>query len=76
MCPIMTDLNAAPANVLKFICCNCKSSNKNQHGTNQCSRHKSGLKCVSACKDCRPDARDNKSTTLIEDEVENVDDIA
>ena len=53
MVPIMTDLDAAPATVLKFICCKCKSNNRKQCATNMCSCFKNGLKCVAACGHCR-----------------------
>ena len=51
--PITTDLAAAPENYLKFVRCKCKLSSKNPCGTNICSCHKNGLKCVTACGDCR-----------------------
>lgn len=50
--PIMTDLEPAPDNILKFIRCNCKLSKKNPCGTNVCTCRKHGLVCVSACGDC------------------------
>ena len=52
MHPIMTDLDAAPQNVLKFIRCKCKAGSKNQCGSKLCSRQKHGLKCVLACVGC------------------------
>ena len=51
--PIMTDLNAAPESLLKFVLCKCKLSSKNPCGTNTCSCWKNGLKCVTACEDCQ-----------------------
>lgn len=50
--PVMTDLSAAPDNILRFIRCNCNSSKKNPCSTNTCSCRKHGLPCVSACGDC------------------------
>ena len=50
--PIMTDLNPAPDNILRFIRCNCKSLKKSPCSTNVCSCRKQGLVCVSACGDC------------------------
>ena len=48
-CPIMTDLNAAPGNILRFIQCNCNISKKRPCSTNTCSCKKHSLVCVSAC---------------------------
>jgi len=46
--PVMTDLEAAPKNLLKFVQCKCKLSLTNPYacGSNLCSCHKHGLKCV------------------------------
>lgn len=51
--PLMTDLTPAPENLLKFVRCKCKLTSRNPCGTNTCSCRKNGLKCVSACGDCR-----------------------
>ena len=51
-CPIMTDLNAAPDNILRCIPCNCNISKKRPCSTNTCSCKKHGLVCVSACGNC------------------------
>ena len=48
----MTDLNAAPDNILCFIRCNCNISKKRPCSTNTCSCKKHGLVCVSACGNC------------------------
>ena len=48
----MTDLNAAPDNILCFIWCNCSISKKRPCSTNTCSCKKHGLVCVSACRNC------------------------
>ena len=72
MRPIMTDLDAAPANVIKFICCKCKSTNKRQCATNLCSCHKHGLKCVVACGGCRGESCYNKLVDIaIEDDEDD-----
>ena len=46
--PVMTDLDAAPESLLKFVRCKCKLSSKNPCGSNICSCQKNGLKCVTA----------------------------
>ena len=51
-CPIITNLNAAPHNILRFIRCNCNISKKRPCSTNTCSCKKHGLVCVSACANC------------------------
>ena len=51
--PVITDLIPAPENLLKFVQCKCKLTSRNPCGTNTCSCRKNGLKCVSACGDCR-----------------------
>ena len=50
--PIMTDLNSAPDNILRFIRCNCNSLKKSPCSNNVCSCKRHGLVCVSACGDC------------------------
>jgi len=44
----MMDHPIAPEDLLKVICCNCKS-NCTSH---QCTCHKHGLSCVLACGHC------------------------
>ena len=51
--PIMTNLPAAPETLLKFVHFKCKLTSRNPCGTNACSCRKNGLKCVTACGDCR-----------------------
>ena len=70
--PIMTDLDPAPDNMLKFIQCKCKVSSRNPCGTNVCSCRKNGLKCVPACGDCRGETYNN-SEQIITDQEENLD---
>lgn len=72
MCPVMTDLDAAPASVLTFIHCKCKVTNKKQCGTNQCSCHKNGLRCVTACTGCHGEICYNSKHTSVFEEDELV----
>ena len=69
--PIKTDLEPAPANLLKYIKCNCKLSSNNTCGTMLCSCRRNGLKCVAACGDCRGEECENKYTPV---EVDDDDD--
>ena len=62
--PIMTDLEPAPESLLKFIRCKCKLSTANSGGSNTCSCHKHGLKCVIACSDCREKSCRNAEETI------------
>ena len=62
--PIVTDINAAPENLLKFVRCKCKLSSKNPCGTSMCSCRKHGLKCVTACEDCRGENCNNAEEIL------------
>ena len=73
MHPIMTDLEAAPENVLKFIRCKYKVRGKKQCGTNQCSCFKAGLKCVSSCTGCYGEACHNKSLIIEQSEVDEIE---
>ena len=59
LCPIMTDLDAAPPKVLHFIRCKCKSTGRNPCGSNQCSCRKFGFKCSMACEECRGQSFNN-----------------
>ena len=68
--PIMTDINVAPENLLKFVRCKCKLSSKNPCGTKMCSCRKNGLKCVTACKDCQGESCNN-AEEIFEVEEEN-----
>ena len=71
--PIKTDLEAASNDVLQFIRCKCKLSSKNACGTRLCSCFKSGLKCVSACGDCRGESCENTVKMEDLDDEENLD---
>ena len=64
LCPVMTDLDDAPANVLQFVRCMCKSTDKNPCGTKQCSCHKNGLRCLMACNACRGQPCNNTDMTM------------
>ena len=67
----MTDLEAAPENLLKFVRCKCKLTSRNPCGTNLCSCHKNGLKCVAACGDCRGEGCNNAVEIILETEEEH-----
>ena len=69
MVPIMTDLDAAPTDVLKFIRCKCKASGRNHCTNNLCSCRKNGLKCVMACGGCRGQSCDNGEDWTLEDQI-------
>ena len=71
--PIMTDLDPAPENLLKFIRCKCKVSSRNPCGTNLCMCRKNGLKCVPACGDCIGEACNNSEEIVLEEEVTSND---
>ncbi len=70
--PIMTDLAAAPEALLKFVRCKCKLTSTNPCGTNTCSCRKHGLKCVTACGDCRGVNCLNAEDDFIDDLEENL----
>ena len=63
--PTTTDLKPAPDDILKIIRCSCKSTSKNQCGTNTCTCRKNGQHCVSACGDCHGDACLNAEILVI-----------
>ena len=66
--PVMTDIAAAPENLLKFVRCNCKLSSRNPCGTNICSCRKNGLKCVTACGDCQGENCKNAEDIIASEE--------
>ena len=72
--PIMTDRAAAPEGLLKFVRCKCKLSSKNPCGTNLCSCRKNGLKCVTACGDCRGENCRNAQDIIYDVEDLELDD--
>ena len=51
--PIMSNNDLAPPDILNVIRCKCKSSSKNQCGTNICLCKRNRLHCVAACQECR-----------------------
>ena len=71
LCPVMTDLDAAPAKVLKFIRCMCKSTGKNPCGTKQCSCPKNGMRCLMASNACRGQSRNNMDMTMNLDDADD-----
>lgn len=68
--PIMTDLEAAPENILKFVRCNCKVSTKNPCETNICTCRKNGLQCVAACGNCHGQECNNSETNNSEEDLD------
>ena len=46
--PVLTTAAMAPANLLKFVSCNCKGDCTSQ----RCSCKKTNVKCISACGNC------------------------
>lgn len=60
----------APDDVLKVIRCNCKMTSRNTCGTTSCSCRSNGLKCVSACGDCKGLDCLNSTTDVLYDEDE------
>ena len=61
--PITTDMDVAPESLLKVIRCNCKTTSKNQCGTNLCSCRKHGLRCVTTCGECFGESCENKQVS-------------
>ena len=71
--PVMTDLDPAPESLLKFVRCKCKLSSKNPCGSNICSCRKNGLKCITACGDCRGESCKNAEEVIPDlEEDENI----
>jgi hypothetical protein len=50
--PVATDIEFAPAYVLKLICCKCSADSCKPCGTHVCSCRQYGLSCVTTCKNC------------------------
>ena len=71
--PILTDLEAAPDNLLMFVRCKCKMSSRSPCSSNICSCRKNGLMCVTACAGCRGQGCCNSEPALVEDDNENQD---
>ena len=53
LAPVMTDLDPAPEEFLKFVRCKCKVKSKSPCSTKLCSCLKHGLTCVTACSGFR-----------------------
>jgi len=70
--PGMTDLDAAPESLLKFVRRKCKVSSQNPCGNDVCPCHKNWLKCVTACRDCWGESCQNSEDVILEEERENV----
>lgn len=68
--PVMTDVDPAPENLLKFVRCKCLLSTKNPCGYNTCSCRKHGLKCVTACGHCRGESCRNAVGIVYEEDTE------
>ena len=68
--PVMTDKDVAPQSLLQFVRCKCKLSSRNPCGNNGCSCRKNGLKCVTACGDCRGDNCKNAEELILADDDE------
>ena len=73
--PVMTDIDPAPESLLKFVRCKCKLTTRNPCGSNTCSCRKHGLKCVTACGDCRGESCRNAEETFYE-EATDLDNIS
>ena len=58
--PITTDMDVAPESLLKVIRCKCKSSSRNQCGSNLCTCRRHGVKCLQTCGECRNDCLNKK----------------
>lgn len=66
MMPIMTDLPAAPQELLEIIRCNCKSGCH----TMRCTCKKNGMDCSMACGECRGVCA-NLTTTTVESDSDS-----
>ena len=61
--PTETDNEVAPECLLKVVRCKCKSSSKNQCGSNLCTCRKHGLNCVATCGGCRGEECNNREVS-------------
>jgi len=68
MTPFMTDIEPAPDDLLKYVRCKCKASSRIPCSTNLCSCQKSGLNCVTACRDCRGEECQNAAPVHTEED--------
>jgi len=58
--PMMTDMPAAPDNLLKFVRCKCRKNCESR----LCTCRANGLQCVTACTNCKGTDCSNATTTL------------
>jgi len=67
--PILTDLAAAPDDILSVVRCKCKIEGRRPCTTQLCSCMKHGLSCVAACKNCNGEQCENtaKPTSNLSD---------
>ena len=65
-CPIMTDIEPAPSDLLNVVRCKCK-----KRCNNACSCKKNGLRCVSACKHCNGMCDNTEPPSISPEEFEN-----
>jgi len=63
--PIATDVAAAPADMLRIICCKCQVNSGRPCRTQLCSCVKHGLACVTACKHCSGDLCRNSEPDVV-----------
>ena len=68
MALIKTDAKPASGWLLKDVRCSCNMSSKNPCGTALCSCRKSGINCISACRNCYGELCTNGKTD------DNIDD--
>ena len=70
--PIITALDPAPEEILKFVRCKCSLSSKHPCGTNICGC-KNGLKCFTACGNCHGIQCNNtdKNRELVYDDIDD-----
>jgi hypothetical protein len=66
--PVASDIDIAPADILKVACCKSHSSSKKQCGTAHCQCVKYGLSCVAACKNCNGVSCENAKVQLLDDD--------
>jgi hypothetical protein len=59
--PVATDIDIAPADIMKVACCKCRVETKKPCGTQSCICRKYGLSCVTACKNCNGTSCENAS---------------
>ena len=65
--PIMTDRDAAPAEIKKIVRCKCKADRDNLCNSRTCSCRKHGLKCSSLCWGCRGEHCSNSNVVKIQE---------